>query len=215
MSIRISRRQFVEALGALGVAGAFPAPALAQPEQSQTGAVGTWPSSAPGLQAATGQKSLGTLEEGYSYLTDPEIAFIEAAIDRFIPSDDLGPGALESGVAYFIDQQLSGSLGYGYAGTWYMQGPFAEGTATQGYQLPLNPQQLYRVGIAATNRYCQANYQNDFAKLTGDQQEEVLKALQDGHAPRCRKCPERLLPDAIRQHNGGFLRRPDLRRQPR
>jgi len=38
---------------------------------------------------------------GYTYLTAREVRFVEAAIARPIPADELGPGALEAGVAYF------------------------------------------------------------------------------------------------------------------
>ena len=52
------------------------------------------------------------------YLTADERRFVEAAIDRLIPEDELGPGALRAGVADFIDYQLGGS--YGRAERWYM-----------------------------------------------------------------------------------------------
>src|SRR5688572_24310926 len=40
----------------------------------------------------------------YEFLNGDEAAFIEAVIDTFIPADDVGPGALELGVAGFIDR---------------------------------------------------------------------------------------------------------------
>ena len=61
----------------------------------------------------------------------------------------MGPGAKEAGVTFFIDQQLAGP--FGRAETWYMQGPWKEGTPQQGYQLKLTPAQLYRVGIQGTD----------------------------------------------------------------
>src|SRR5262245_40406039 len=66
---------------------------------------------------------------GGAYLNAAEKAFIEAAIARLIPADELGPGARESGVAEFIDSQLAGP--YGRAQTWYMQGPWSKGTPEQ------------------------------------------------------------------------------------
>ena len=65
-----------------------------------------------------------------SYFTVPEFAFIETAVSRLIPADELGPGAKEAGVAFFIDEQLAGP--FGRAETWYMQGPWKEGTPEQG-----------------------------------------------------------------------------------
>ncbi|RUX76903.1 gluconate 2-dehydrogenase subunit 3 family protein [Mesorhizobium sp. M7A.F.Ca.US.006.04.2.1] len=43
-----------------------------------------------------------------------EAAFVEAATERLIPEDDLGPGAKACGVPLFIDHQLAGA--YGHAG---------------------------------------------------------------------------------------------------
>lgn len=39
----------------------------------------------------------------YVFLDQAEVAFVEAASERLIPADDLGPGAKECGVALFID----------------------------------------------------------------------------------------------------------------
>jgi gluconate 2-dehydrogenase gamma chain len=38
------------------------------------------------------------------------------------PTDDLGPGAREGGVAHYIDGQLSGSWGQGHR--FHLNGPF-------------------------------------------------------------------------------------------
>ncbi len=35
----------------------------------------------------------------YEFLNGDEAAFVEAAVDTFIPADEVGPGALELGVA--------------------------------------------------------------------------------------------------------------------
>jgi gluconate 2-dehydrogenase gamma chain len=117
--------------------------------------------------------------EQYSFLTKSELAFINAALDRLIPSDDLGPGARAAGVAYFIDQQMVSP--YGRAERWYMQGPWREGTKQQGYQLKLTPAQLYRHGIAAIDDYCRAHFGNKtFAQLDARQQDDLLHAIDDG-----------------------------------
>src|SRR4051794_38281329 len=41
-------------------------------------------------------------------LTADELATLVAAIDRIIPSDELGPGASETGVHIYIDRSLKG-----------------------------------------------------------------------------------------------------------
>lgn len=150
----MSRRKFLEMLAATGVITILPS----------------------GISAQT--KGLGTLKEGYAFFTPPEAAFVEAAVSRLIPKDELGPGALEAGVSYFIDQQLAGVFGTG--AKTYRQGPWGESIPEQGYQLPLSPQELYRLGIALANQHCTKKYGKTFDVLSIEEQEEVLKGLDSG-----------------------------------
>lgn len=113
------------------------------------------------------------------YLTQPEIAFVDAAVERLIPADTLGPGAKEAGVTTFIDRQLAG--GYGRAETWYMQGPWTAGTKEQGYQLKLTPAQLYRTAIREIDDYCRRTYGNKpLAELDAATRDKVLHGLEQG-----------------------------------
>ncbi len=120
--------------------------------------------------------NLGALEKAYTFFNPTETEFIEAAVARLIPKDELGPGALEADVPYFIDRVLA--TDYGSGSRFYNQGPFGATTAFQGYQSPLTPPQVYRAGIAAANRYCEAKYGKRFAQLDAATQDEVLKGLQ-------------------------------------
>lgn len=131
----------------------------------------------PLLASAAQGNKLGTLKKSYTFFTDAESAFVEAAVARLIPQDEMGPGALEADVPYFIDQQLAGD--YGAGARFYAQGPFGATTPFQGYQLPLAPRQLYRAGIAATDRYCEEKYGKRFAQLDAAKQDEVLKGLSE------------------------------------
>lgn len=114
----------------------------------------------------------------YAYLTQPEVRFLDAAAARLIPADELGPGAREAGVTIFIDQQLMSN--WGTHGRNYRSGPWMEGTPQQGFQSRLTPQEIYRAGIRETDLHCTQRYGKVFAFLTGDQQDEVLHALQEG-----------------------------------
>lgn len=115
----------------------------------------------------------------FSYFTQPEISFLDAALSRLIPADALGPGAKEAGVTFFIDQQMAGA--FGRAEAWYMQGPWNDGTDEQGYQLKLTPAQLYRVGIQGTKDYCRRTFNNkSFAELGAADQDKVLHGLEKG-----------------------------------
>lgn len=120
--------------------------------------------------------AMGSMDKVYTFFTDIEAMFVEAAAARLIPADTLGPGALEADVPYFIDQQLAGE--YGAGARFYQHGPFGDTTGYQGYQLPLSPRQLYQIGIAATDRYCEETYGRAFADLAPEQQDDVLRGLQ-------------------------------------
>jgi gluconate 2-dehydrogenase gamma chain len=115
----------------------------------------------------------------FAYFTAPEITFLDAAVSRLIPNDELGPGAKEAEVTFFIDQQMAGP--FGRAETWYMEGPWKDGTEQQGYQLKLTPAQLYRVGIKGADDYCRHNFGNKtFAELDAQDQDKVLHGLEKG-----------------------------------
>ena len=150
------RRRFLKSVGALGAA--VPTASLGQ--QHAHG-------------AAKGEK--------YMFLSATEVAFLDAAVARLIPADELSPGAKEAGVTYFIDQQLFG--GFGTMAKMYRQGPHADGTPQQGYQSPLTPQEVYRAAIGEINVACAKQYGKAFDQLAAAQQDEVLKALDEGKFP--------------------------------
>jgi gluconate 2-dehydrogenase gamma chain len=117
--------------------------------------------------------------KGYVYFTAAEAAFIEAAVARLIPTDELGPGAIEAGVPLFLDRQLAGQ--YGHGKRWYMQGPWAKGLPTQGYQSRYTPAQMYRVAIADIDRVVGRDHDGAaFAKLAAADQDKVLSQLESG-----------------------------------
>jgi gluconate 2-dehydrogenase gamma chain len=116
--------------------------------------------------------------QGYVYFTSTEAEFIGAAVERLIPRDELGPGAVDAGVVYFIDRQLAGA--WGSMAKSYRQGPWPEATVQQGYQSPLTPQQVYRAAIAEADRYCMDKFGKPFTGLLPEQQDETLKGFDEG-----------------------------------
>ncbi|WP_366557330.1 gluconate 2-dehydrogenase subunit 3 family protein [Pantoea rodasii] len=48
-----------------------------------------------------------------AYFNDKEWKFLLAALDRLIPADANGPGAVSEGVPVFIDKQMEFPYGYG------------------------------------------------------------------------------------------------------
>jgi gluconate 2-dehydrogenase gamma chain len=176
MSDQVSRKDFVAIIGTATAAAAVPTAAGAAAIPA--------PASMPPMEMAAntaqpgGSAPLGNEPEAYIYFTEPEAAFVEAAVERLIPTDENGPGARSAGVAYFIDQQLLGA--FGTAAKTYRSGPWGVGTPMQGYQLRQTPAEVYRQGIAATQAYCNKTYQMSFNQLTAAQQDEVLKGLDGG-----------------------------------
>ena len=129
----------------------------------------------------------------YVFFTPAEAKFIEAASERLIPHDDIGPGANDAGVPLFIDHQLAGPFGRGVR--WYMQGPWAKGEPTQGFQSRMAPAELYRAAIKAIDAHVATSSTSghseaegnktdasakSFADLSSDQQDDLLKDVESG-----------------------------------
>jgi len=117
------------------------------------------------------------------FFSASEWQFILAATDRLIPAGGEGkaPGALETNVPIFIDQQLH-DVNFGKE--IYMQGPFpANLPATLGYQIPCYPQQIYQLGIAAIDQWCHQQQGKSFVQLTHADQQQVLSSAEKGTIP--------------------------------
>jgi gluconate 2-dehydrogenase gamma chain len=118
--------------------------------------------------------------EGFLTLTSTEQAFVGAAVDTFIPADELSPSGSECGVVVFVDRQLAGAWGSG--AKMYRSGPFHKGKPEQGYQLPLTPREFFAAGIAATNAWSRKTHGKDFDRLAPKEREAALKELESGKA---------------------------------
>jgi len=132
--------------------------------------------------AATPDKAL-TTGNGKAYqpvfFHPAEWVFLQAAVARLIPADDSGPGALEAGVPEFIDRQMDAI--FGNAALWYMQGPYVDSLPEFGYQDRLPPRDVYRAGIAATDRYCEVSLgSKTFALMQPGAQDKLLQGLESG-----------------------------------
>ena len=130
---------------------------------------------------AGGSASATTGDWKPQFFNEREWAFINAAVARLIPADELGPGAREAGVPEFIDRQMN--TPYATGSIWYMQGPFNPDVPKEmGYQLPLVPKQIYNLGIADADEWCQGQYHQPFAGLTPEQQDAALSQFEAGSA---------------------------------
>ena len=132
-----------------------------------------------GLSAAVAADMIAPSLESYTptFFSPAEWAFIMAACDQLIPTGGKTPGALETNVPVFMDQQLAGDLG----SEIYLEGPFdLNAPKTLGYQIPYVPQQIYRKGIQAVNNWCQDAHRSNFAALDSGTRVDVLKKIQAG-----------------------------------
>src|SRR4051812_19421384 len=88
----ISRRSFFKVAGAAVAASATQVHALT-----------------PDKTASSSSSS----KTSYTFFKPQEASFIAAAVQRLIPSDENGPGAIEAGVPSYLDKQLGGAWGAG------------------------------------------------------------------------------------------------------
>lgn len=132
-----------------------------------------------------------------------DFAILSAATERIFPKDDIGPGAIELGIPYFIDKQLSTE--WGINAKEYMKGPFAVYTTNTGnhniskdqdkqgpnaetqvpaptprYQSKMTRSEIFVTGLREMDNVAQQEYGESFVKLTGEQQDDVLRMFEEG-----------------------------------
>jgi len=148
----ISRRALLRTAGAAGAAALLPGPVVAATEGGARVAApgGVEPTAVPLLPPAAAPA--GPLMN----LTAHETEILAAIVDRLIPSDDLGPGALDAGALRFIDRALS------------------EADSGQA--------EAYRSGLAALDRYSRYTRGAPFVELSARDQDSVLIDCQIGSA---------------------------------
>jgi len=108
-----------------------------------------------------------------------EWKFVVASVDRLIPHDEHGPGAVELGVPEFLDRHMQ--TPYAAGNIWYMQGPFMEAAPEFGYQGKLALKDIIKVGIKAVDEHCVNAFSGKaFADLDNNMKDQVLKDLEAG-----------------------------------
>ena len=166
-----SRRRWLGSSVALPFVGAAAAASLKGEMPYQTGQAA--------IPAVFTENPNTAASSSYVYFTPAEAAFIEAAVARLIPKDELGAGALEAGVSFFIDRQLAGD--YGAGSRWYMQGPWDKGESTQGFQSRMPPAAYYRAAIREIGEAVSREANGGtFAKLAPADMDAWLHRLEDG-----------------------------------
>lgn len=116
--------------------------------------------------------------EGYQFFqSKKDFDVLSNATERIFPKDDLGPGAIDLGVPFFIDRQLAGQ--YGSNSKEYMHGPFAVGAKTQGYQSRLTRASIFKQGIAKLEEEANTRFEKGFSNIEPEQMDEILTAFQN------------------------------------
>jgi gluconate 2-dehydrogenase gamma chain len=128
------------------------------------------------LPAATAPTT--TPPAGYQSLSLDEAAFVEALVNVMCPADHLTPNGVDCGLAVFMDRQLAG--GFGQGERLYTRGPWKKGKPQFGYQLPLTPEQFFKVGVAAANAACRKQSGKSFDALAPAEADAFLAQLASG-----------------------------------
>jgi len=139
----ITRRELLRAAGAAGAATLIPGPLEASFQRAAE-------------TAAAGRRAIDPSREAPGApminLTARETEILSAMVDRLIPSDDLGPGALEAGALQYIDRVLGE----------------AESDSIDAY----------RAGIVALDRYCRESRGAPFIELLDGDRDSVLSEVE-------------------------------------
>ena len=195
-----NRRDFLKTVGTVGATGIAAAVGVESTVDAQAPAAKPAPASAP-------------VSHAYTFLSPPEAAFVEAAVDRLIPADDLTPGGTDCGVATFIDRQLAGAWGSG--DRLYMQGPWQKGSPTQGYQSPLTPAEFFTAGVAADQRALRKTLSEGIRSADARTADDVLQGLERGTISLGTLSAQQFFDLLLNADDAGLLCRSALWRQPR
>jgi gluconate 2-dehydrogenase gamma chain len=103
---------------------------------------------------APGAQTLSTFRP--QTLSARELELLNAVASRLIPSDALGPGAVEAGATQYIDRALAGALA--------------------------SSRQAYAAGLAALDRYAETSRGKRFTELSPGDQDAVLVDVESGAA---------------------------------
>lgn len=195
----VTRRSVLKSLSVLGGAGLVGGATLAGCTRDAAGPAGA--AGTVGTDEGVHQPERSPLPpdetpHSLQFFTDQEARLLEAMLARLVPGDDQDPGAVQMGVATYIDGKLAG--GTPYVEPTYTRGPFAsayeeapseveddevpvaeEQLYRYGHQGSRPPQETYRLGLAALDRYAQTRFGRFFADLSPERQDEIIVVLDD------------------------------------
>ncbi|MBP1992333.1 gluconate 2-dehydrogenase subunit 3 family protein [Paenibacillus eucommiae] len=112
------------------------------------------------------------------FFNQAQLQMTEAAAERIFPKDELGPGATELGVTFYIDHQMASP--WGINSREYRSGPFVRGEVTQGDYQSISRNEVFTMGLEAMEEASQKKYTKSFIDLTDEEKDAILKALESG-----------------------------------
>ena|SRR5581483_673467 len=149
------RRAFLvgTAIGAGAAASGALVPQAFAKDHPQHHAAADAPAAAP-----PASHSMHAMSGGHgAFFNDDDTRTITALTERLMPGAPGMPGATDAGVTNYIDLALAG---------------FYE-----------DQQYFYRAGLTQLDTHCKQTYGKEFRRLTPEQQDETVTALQQGKAP--------------------------------
>jgi hypothetical protein len=201
----LSRRRFLQASGAV-VTGAI---ALTTVSCGEQGTPHTLPNAPvarvplPEQYPAVPYPPATIPEPGIlQFFTPHEAQVVEALTARILPGTPEDPGAREAGVVYYIDNMLAYQDGLPeptyrqppHAQTYQGDEPPATNNGYQviwvaedqieryGYQSVLTPRDVFRIGVAAVDRYANERFGSGVLDVSEEQQDQLITALLDNEA---------------------------------
>ena len=150
----ISRRDLLRTAGAAGAAALVPGAVSAATEETPP----PTPAAVGGVEVGSSLPSETTpfVARALTNLTARETEILSAMVDRLIPTDALGPGALDAGFLQYIDRALS--------------------------EAESDTADAYRSGLAALDTYSRYTRGGPFIDLSTVDQDSVLIDVQIGAA---------------------------------
>jgi gluconate 2-dehydrogenase gamma chain len=143
----LSRRDLLKGASALGISFAVPMELASESKAAEAS-----PAAAAG--------------DSFQSFTPAEAETMCAIVERIIPKDENGPGAIEAGVPRYIDRLLRSDH--------------------NTYHAPINPDQIlteaYAGGLKAVDAYAQQTHGAPFASLSPELQDSILHEMQANHA---------------------------------
>jgi len=156
----ITRREALRKVGAAGAAAAVAPGALTGAGVTPAGADPARGGASPGSEEAVGASvsadAAAVAAPRMVNLTASETEILSAMVDRLIPTDELGPGAIDAGVLEYIDRALGEAVA--------------------------DAVDEYRAGLAALDRYSRSSRGAPFVELGERDRDSVLIDVQTGAA---------------------------------